>query len=80
MSDQLTSLLITLSLSTGFSVLFASMKSAYLSAGRNEGRRQLSFPGCGSYLQPLDGGQDLQKSNPTIGEQRLWKFTEEGLE
>ena len=44
-SDQLTSLLITLSLSTGSSVLFASMKSAYLSAGRNESREQFKFPG-----------------------------------
>ena len=40
----------------------------------------LSFLGCSSYLQPLDGRQDFQKSKPTIGEQRLWKFTEKGLE
>lgn len=33
---QLTSLLSTLSLSTGSSVLLASIKSAYLSAGSNE--------------------------------------------
>lgn len=35
MAKQLTSLLSTLSLSTGSSILLASMKSVYLSAGTN---------------------------------------------
>lgn len=76
-SKQLTSLFSTLSLSTGSSVLLASMKSAYLSVGNKENvRKRLEV----ALLFNHKVACTWLRKQPTVGEQRLWKFSKEGFE